>query len=179
MTDDDPYSRAAKNFRGTLKLRKPKGAVARSDARKKRQKMPTNEEFELCDGRIVSNDSTVQGMETKFMEVFKVGDEIAVNHPTSFDFEERVVTNVVSQRTLMIDSAFSTDLITTCTYFRKKGEEEQIGPEEQKTVKKSLVLRERSGFWSYKTTKHDVEGDLTNEDLLDMRIKRTGRDKFC
>lgn len=159
--------------------------------------------FKLGDGRIVSNETTVQGFETRFMEEIAVGDTIGVNHPTSMDFEERTVISILSQRSLIIDMQFSTNLISTCPFFIRSDSNvllEQIKRDEEaqssrgsieermqqklteNMIKKqstALRIRERKGIWGYKTTVENIDKELTAEELLDMRIKRTGRDKYC
>ena len=41
-----------------------------------------------------------------------------------------------------------------------------------------LEYREKTGMWGYKTVKQKFEKELTKEELLDMRAKKS-RDKFC
>eukprot|EP01056_Protomagalhaensia_sp_Gyna25_P001558 Protomagalhaensia_sp_Gyna_25__1557@NODE_17_length_8134_cov_42_750093_g11_i0_p5_GENE_NODE_17_length_8134_cov_42_750093_g11_i0NODE_17_length_8134_cov_42_750093_g11_i0_p5_ORF_typecomplete_len215_score47_50DUF1754/PF08555_10/0_0019DUF1754/PF08555_10/1_6e03_NODE_17_length_8134_cov_42_750093_g11_i060016645 len=214
MNDDDVYSRPP---RGTLKLKSKSSATKKTLQKKKqnpslasgekrRSKKEVNGEasFRLADGRIVSNETTVQGFETRFTEEVAVGDTIGVNHPTSLEFEERTVMAILSQRSLIVDMQFSTNLISTCPFFvrpdskqlvQQLQQEEQQGGGDDKSLeerlqdrlkesmikKQSTILRvrERKGTWGYKTNVEELDQDLTAEELLDMRIKRTGRDKYC
>ncbi|KAF4740190.1 hypothetical protein FOZ63_012223, partial [Perkinsus olseni] len=49
-----------------------------------------------CTGRIVCTNSTIQGMNTKFMDEIEQGDTILVHHPQSLQIEERQVVSVLS-----------------------------------------------------------------------------------
>jgi hypothetical protein len=68
------------------------------------------------DGRIVSSGTTVQGMDTRFKEQIEIGDTLIVRHPQSLAVEERVVTSVMSQRSLTLHSPFSSDFVSTTEY---------------------------------------------------------------
>ena len=41
-----------------------------------------------------------------------------------------------------------------------------------------LEYREKTGMWGYKTIKQKMDKEMTREQLLDMRTKKS-RDKFC
>lgn len=47
------------------------------------------------------------------------------------------------------------------------------------SAKPTLTYRQKTGMWGYKTVTENVNREATGENLLDMRIKKTGRDKFC
>lgn len=125
---------------------------------------------------------------------------MGVNHPTSLTFEERTVTSILSQRTLTIDSPFSTDLIsktaymyftptlqsTSCNGSSPPSDNEahlNTSLQLESTIKNSqpskLVVREKTGMWTYTVRTEELNQEYTAEELLDMRIKRTGRDKYC
>lgn len=153
-------------------------------------------------GRIVVVKNTVQGFETKFKEEIKVGYEITINNPTSLQVEKRKVTDILSNKTLLVDQNFSTDIHTTCSFLinpveptseNAKNDEitEGTGTEKEKEAflnyakvihpkeKADVVkIRKKVGLWSYKTVEKKVKGNLTNEQKLDERVKM-GRDKFC
>lgn len=93
-------------------------------------------EFEPKDGtgRILTSGTTVHGKDSKFMSEIKQGDTIIVRHPTTYQKEERKVIVVLSDRSLSINQAFSTDLISYTEFeFKKKDEfqEEEETLEEQ------------------------------------------------
>ncbi|GAW79693.1 hypothetical protein, conserved [Plasmodium gonderi] len=159
-------------------------------------------------GRVVTIKNTVQGFETKFVEEFKVGYEIILENPTSLQTERKLVTSILSNRTLLIEEEFSTDISTTCSYYigivKKDGEKtnnkdivnqielDEYVPDQhidQVDLKYAKVfdlkpkhdivkVREKSGLWSYKIVNKKIKGNLTNEEKLDIRVK-SGRDKFC
>lgn len=153
-------------------------------------------------GRIVVVKNTVQGFETKFKEELKVGYEITINNPTSLQVEKRKVTAILSNKTLLVDQNFSTDIHTTCSFFinpvepiSENGENDDIiGSTDKEKEKEDFLnyakvihpkekedvvkIRKKVGLWSYKTVEKKVKGNLTNEQKLDERVKM-GRDKFC
>ncbi|KAK2194402.1 uncharacterized protein BdWA1_004127 [Babesia duncani] len=137
----------------------------------------------LGTGRIVSSGKTVQGFETKFLEEAAVGDFILVKHPMTLINEEKQIESILSNRTLYIDDAFSSDLISTMQFSLRK-----IGPQEEaessnsstKNIKthSTITVREKAGMWSYKTVTKFVKNAPTAEERLNERIKM-GRDKYC
>lgn len=178
-----------KHKKGALKLKKVSDRKQKVTNRSSKPSKKTAE-FELLEGRVVSNDTTVHGLETQFMEKINVGDTIGINHPTSMQFEYRLVVAILSQRTLNIDHPFSSDLFsTTNAYVRKDSQGLQALTEDkileliQKRSsaqhKSVLQVREKTGMWTYKTRSEKLENEVTAEDLLDMRIRREGRDKYC
>lgn len=104
--------RGALVFKGDQPLsKKPKRAKATSD-KSSSSAIPTL----VCEGRIVSSGTTVQGMETRFKDELEVGDVILVRHPQSLMMEERMVVGVVSQRSLNVDRPFSSDFVSTADF---------------------------------------------------------------
>lgn len=72
-------------------------------------------------GRIISSSRSVHGMESKFVSELIIGDILVITHPTSVVEECRVVQLVLSERSIQIDSPFSTDLITYTSFsFKRK-----------------------------------------------------------
>ncbi|KAK2194970.1 uncharacterized protein BdWA1_003562 [Babesia duncani] len=169
----------------------------------------------LGTGRIVSSGKTVQGyvtcgdciykillfalnkssFETKFLEEAAVGDFILVKHPMTLINEEKQIESILSNRTLYIDDAFSSDLISTMQFSLSKSSKilfyispGKIGPQEEaessnsstKNIKthSTITVREKAGMWSYKTVTKFVKNAPTAEERLNERIKM-GRDKYC
>lgn len=48
-----------------------------------------------------------------------------------------------------------------------------------KRAKQTLTYREKTGMWGYRVVTEEIDKKATAEQLLDMRVKRMGRDKFC
>jgi hypothetical protein len=143
-------------------------------------------------GRIITSGTTVHGKESKFMSQIKSGDFIIIQHPTTFQKEERELVVVLSDKSASLKTPFSSDLISFSQFdFRKKAEfrepesleqkfEERLESMSKKIKKPESMLeyREKTGMWGYKTIKQKFEKELTKEELLDMRAKKS-RDKFC
>ena len=67
-------------------------------------------------GRITCSTTIVSGHYTKFMDELKPGDAIIITHPTSLVEEMKVVRIIVSNISMSISSAFSSDLISTTPF---------------------------------------------------------------
>ncbi len=84
-------------------------------------------------GRITSSSTTVQGHFTEFMKQLSVGDAIIITHPTRYATwclwyhriiyfmhslleETKVVRMVLSNVSIGISSAFSSDLVSTTSF---------------------------------------------------------------
>ncbi|CAG9479756.1 conserved Plasmodium protein, unknown function [Plasmodium vivax] len=148
-------------------------------------------------GRITTEKNTVRGVRTDFMAEIKEGYDIILENPSTFRNERRTVTSVLSNKTLLVHEEFTTDISTTCAFYIASGgksggkpvgqpadtPEAHIGVEyakvfEQTSRQDQVEVREKTGLWSYRVVKKKVDGRLTNEEKLDMRV-RSGRDKFC
>lgn len=163
-------------------------------------------------GRVVSSGVTIHGFETQFKQEVDVADRIILFHPKSLQDESRFVVAILSQRSLTLDSPFSTDVASTTAYRVRKesvllaaqasaalgkpaerngestaaGDKEELQDEISRQLQKKLqsatrVLkyREKTGMWGYRTVTERVSKHTTAEELLDMRAKRQGRDKYC
>ena len=67
-------------------------------------------------GRITSGSTIISGHYTKFMDELKPGDAIIISHPTSLVEEMKVVRIIVSNISMSISSAFSSDIISTTPF---------------------------------------------------------------
>ena len=76
------------------------------------------------EGRISSSGTTIHGHETKFMNELRPGDAIIITHPTTFSDESKIVRMVLSNISISISSAFSSDLISTTPFRFIKSPEE-------------------------------------------------------
>ena len=128
-----------------------------------------------------------------------IGDKLIILNDETKEKEEREVTMVLSNKSLGIKEAFDRDIGTFTSFkYQKKPKVkekekpvEQLVEEELKKVNKiygddstrekgktTLEYRERAGPWTYKKVTKEVEGQLTREEELDLRVKK-GRDKYC
>lgn len=137
------------------------------DPLKKQKTTPAEEvpSFQ-CDGRIVANGTTVQGMETRFKEQLDPGDVIIVLHPQSLSVEERIVTNILSQRSLIVHSAFSSDFMTTSEFAVRKESEKLKAAAAQKTNAERVKKEEQ-------TAEDSVDNKtITVDEALQEELKR-------
>jgi hypothetical protein len=148
-------------------------------------------------GRISTSGTTVLGHEgTKFLSELHAGDAIIVTHPVSLVSETRIVKMVVSNVSIGISSAFSTDLISTVTFRYVKTPEalvkepkrpKKTGAEEDDSYGAMEGLKAQDGTFSYRVMRHgktgydivteDV-GERSREDLLNTRSKKKA-DRMC
>eukprot|EP00929_Paragymnodinium_shiwhaense_P108824 TRINITY_DN75167_c0_g1_i1.p1 TRINITY_DN75167_c0_g1~~TRINITY_DN75167_c0_g1_i1.p1 ORF type:complete len:247 (-),score=74.08 TRINITY_DN75167_c0_g1_i1:185-859(-) len=193
--------RAEKTVPGQPKPEEGEAAAASSMV--ERDEVPLNP----GSGRIVSSGFTLHGFETKFKEEVEVGDSIMVHHPVSLQVEIRVVTGVLSQRSMTIHQAFSKDVVSTLEFHVRKdsltlkqqaknllsdkGEtaDEDIQDAASKELQrqldkklkkqaKTVTIREKTGMWGYKTVTKKLDKAASREEMLDERC-RQGRDKYC
>ena len=87
-----------------------------SNDSKTKELIEENFEPQQGTGRITSSSTIISGHYTKFMDELKPGDAIIVTHPTSLVEEMKVVRIVVSNSSMSISSAFSSDLISTTLF---------------------------------------------------------------
>jgi len=144
-------------------------------------------------GRLITSSTTIHGKDTKFLTQIKNGDFIIVQNPTTLQKEEKEVSIVLSDKSASLKSPFSFDIISFSQFdIRKKSEwkepeesleskyEEKLQKMSKKIQKPEAVLeyREKTGMWGYKSVKTKFDKEMTREELLDMRAKKS-RDKFC
>merc|ERR1719167_854722 len=106
-------------------------------------------------GRIVSSTVTVHGFETQFKEQLDIGDTLVIHHPTSLEVEMRLVVSVLSQRSCVLNTAFSKDISSTTEYHVRKD---------------SLKIKEKA-----KAQVRESEGAETAEALEDAADKELQR----
>ncbi|EAK89602.1 apicomplexan specific Pf 23612804 and Py 23478322 [Cryptosporidium parvum Iowa II] len=128
------------------------------------------------EGRIITSNTTVQGFHTKFQQELKIGDYIEIEHPNTLIKESRQVVSIVSERTLIVDSEFSCDLVSTSEYYYYTNTNDN----DLDILNKSNTYsyREKDGMFKYKTVVKSVNSKLSREDILDIRAKKQ-RDKYC
>jgi len=145
-------------------------------------------------GRILTSGKSVHGKSTAFRSELKLGDELIVTNPTTLLKEKRKITAILSDQSAGIDEPFTIDLVSFSQFeLRKQNElkDKEMTLEEKyqiklndmsKKIKKEdksvLEFREKKGMWGYRKISEELPGQLTKEQLLDMRSKKN-RDKFC
>jgi hypothetical protein len=151
-------------------------------------------------GRITSSGTVIQGHYTEFMRQLNVGDALIITHPVSNEEETKIVRMVLSNTSIGLSSAFSSDLITT-TGFRyikaPKDKEDEDAKEQQAQHKKHRAeeeafgtyasaggskftyrVKKNSAYGGYKIVTETTGGELSREQLLDMRAKKKA-DRHC
>ena len=143
--------------------------------------------------------TTVHGFKTNFQDKLQTGDTIIVCNPEKEGEEERrKITMVLSNKSIGIEEPFSFVPESKIEYkYQKKPIE--IPPEEiiqqklnkrkrelkeeekNKAEKKYTIVevRERTGMWGYKTKKLKVKGDLSREEILQIRQKADAADHWA
>eukprot|EP00916_Digyalum_oweni_P009500 GHVL01016047.1.p2 GENE.GHVL01016047.1~~GHVL01016047.1.p2 ORF type:complete len:207 (-),score=73.91 GHVL01016047.1:696-1316(-) len=160
------------------------------------EKIPVNE----GSGRLVSSGETLHGFESRFKSEAEIGDKILVHHPATLEVESGIIVGILSDRNCTLHQGFSSDLISTSTYYIKKDsilinnkkdiednndikndiKNDEFNKRLQKQIKKqksNLTYREKTGMWGYKTVKTELDREYSKEELLDLREKKS-RDKF-
>ena len=67
-------------------------------------------------GRLITSGTTVHGKETSFHHELDAGDAVEVVHPTTMVPERRLVTMVLSDVSMALSSAFSSDLVSSTPF---------------------------------------------------------------
>jgi hypothetical protein len=150
-------------------------------------------------GTLITSGSTVMGSGTLFSKEVAVGDAIEVTHPKTGVTEIRIVKMVLSNVSMGLNSAFTSDLATPVPYHVLKLPKAIVTPEmaaaaaskskvdEEKSAYgrygadasgKTFTYRERLSGGSYRVRSVATERSMTREELLDMRAK-VKSDKFC
>ncbi|KAK8814579.1 hypothetical protein AV274_4975 [Blastocystis sp. ATCC 50177/Nand II] len=162
------------------------------------QTVPTNSETGT--GRIYATGSVVYGRGTKFLKELSIGDLISIQHPSTFEIENRVVKMIASDTSLSISSPFSQDFSTEICFEYCKKQEDVLSPAELKEKQeKERNAEENAAFgiyqgaggteFTYKTRLNSAYGGwktitkktkrvLTREEMLDMRVKNKS-DRHC
>lgn len=152
---------------------------------------------QICHGQglITTSSTVVTGHNTSFKTQLHVGDAILA-HTTKGE-EMRVVKMVLSQVSISISSAFSSDLKTPTQFkyinkprdvAREKAFEAAKARLEQEEVeqramgtygkKGEIVYRERTEHGSYRIKREQATTDMSRSDLLAVRAKKKS-DRYC
>ena len=142
-------------------------------------------------GKVTTSGTVVTGYGTQFTRQINVGD--AFLGLIQGRQEMRVVTMRLSDTSINLSSAFSSDLKhpTEFMYISKPKSTApsapsgptQLKPEEQAAFgtfssHKELIYHEKTEHGSYRIKKQKLDGDVTRSDLLSMRAKKKS-DKYC
>jgi len=201
-----------KNEDGPVIAKKDKKSKKDKKKEKKKRKEQKLEESIKPDivegsGRIVSSGKSIHGMETVFKDQCEVGDTLIVWHPVSLMNEEKVITGILSQRSMSTNENFSQDLVSTMAFqirkdsaaLRRKAEidaekdgenlselaQDEVSKRLQKQLRKKLKaqprvvhIREKTGMWGYKTVTKVLDDGVSAEDALNQRSKGV-HDHWC
>ena len=160
----------------------------------------------LGTGRIITSGTTVMGREgTQFQQELSPGDCVEVQHPTSLVRETRAVTMVLSDVSISLSSAFSSDLVSAVPFICLRTPPEPSRPGAEREAREAKRRRaaddEREAFGvyagggdgthftfrakkagaygGYETITTRVTGrGLSREQLLDLRASKKG-DRHC
>lgn len=155
----------------------------------------------IGNGRITSSGTTIHGHETAFMDQLSVGDAVIISHPVSLVDETKVVRMVLSNSSISVSSAFSSDLISTATFRYVKApkashddlaREMARKRERTNTDEKAAVgtyasdggslftyrVKKEGAAGGYKIITESTGGNVTRGDLLDMRSLKKS-DRYC
>jgi len=153
-------------------------------------------------GRITSSSTTINGHYTKFMDELGINDAILVTNPITLQQETKIVRMVLSNTSIGISSAFSSDLISTTSFryikapkeFREKEKEKALNnPKGEKRKDEEALaygtygskggqelvyrVRKDGAFGGYKIVKENTD-NASREHLLEQRSKKKS-DRFC
>uniref|UniRef100_A0A0G4GGZ1 Uncharacterized protein n=1 Tax=Chromera velia CCMP2878 TaxID=1169474 RepID=A0A0G4GGZ1_9ALVE len=219
LKGDDPGEKKKKKKKDKEREREleqgggPTSSSSSSKRNREREESPVRKkEVPMVEGtgRIVITNDTIHGFETKFKGEVEIGDEVHVFHPKTLVVEKRIVTAVLSDRSLTVNEAFSSDIASTTNFHIKKESEalkeralkkvkkeikmeegmepglhdpslkDEVSKRLEKQLQKSrnvLTYREKQGM-GYKVVTEKLKGDVSREQLLDLRAKKN-RDKYC
>lgn len=92
-------------------------------------------------GRLTSSGTTILGHGTLFMSELTHGDAIIVSHPSTFLDETKIVRMVLSNMSISVSSAFSSDLISTASFrYIKAPKDPSSSVEEGEGLNKPKVM---------------------------------------
>ena len=101
-------------------------------------------------GKVISSSTTIHGSHgSKFMSELSNGDVLIVKHPTSLVEEIRVITMVLSDVSLSISSAFSSDLITATSFDYMKKPKAKGGKKRKRKSAAEMEEEEKLAFGTY------------------------------
>jgi hypothetical protein len=154
---DSSYDKTVKSklsFKGTRKIKK------RRKTEEKSSDIPTTEDNQSDkiiivpgSGRMTSSGNTIQGHETKFEEELSPGDAIIVFHPQSLRDETKIVRMVLSNVSIGISSAFSSDLVSTTPFKFIKAPKEELSAAALEEINDKKIRKrddmERDAFGTY------------------------------
>lgn len=146
-------------------------------------------------GRITSSSTTVHGQYTVFMDELSVGDAIIITHPTTYLEETKIVKIILSNVSMSVSSAFSSDLITTTPFryikvpkdLEKVAEDEKVEKQQRQRKEEESAygtyasnggenfvyrVKKEGAFGGYKIATETISEKVSREDLLDRRTKK-------
>jgi hypothetical protein len=151
-------------------------------------------------GRITTSGTALQGHGTSFMSQLSQGDALIVTHPSTLMDETRLVSMVLSDTSIGISSAFSSDLISTTSFHYVKAPKKTASAEDQRVAQKKRKAQEEDSafgtyssgggdrivyrvkkagtYGGYEIVTEDAHQDMSREDLLKVRSQKKS-DRYC
>lgn len=145
-------------------------------------------------GTITTSGTVVTGYETKFTRDMRQGDALLVQ--IGQQEEMRVITMLLSDISINLSSPFSQNMVKPVSYryipkprnkqreakqARERATREAVEEEAKASgtgTSQELVYRERTAHGSYRIRRKQLDSELSREELLNMRAKKTS-DKYC
>jgi hypothetical protein len=147
-------------------------------------------------GLISTSGTVVSGHNTSFKSDLRIGDAIIAN--TQKGEEMRIVTMVLSQVSISISSAFSSDLKTPTQYKfivkprdlkRERADKARKAMAEKEEVEAramgtygtntgEIIYREKTEHGSYRIRREQTDVEMSRSDLLSVRAKKKS-DRYC
>jgi hypothetical protein len=147
-------------------------------------------------GEITTSGTVVTGHGTKFAKDLRQGDALLVRIGSGDQEEMRVITMLLSDISINLSSPFSQN-VTQPSSFRyiakprntqreaRQAQADAVQEAVEEEAKASgagssqeLVYRERTVHGSYRIKRKQLDADISREDMLNMRSKKTS-DKYC
>ena len=180
---DDTHPQASTNYNTT------------TNTTKTSSNLPSSPSITTGNGLISTSGTVVTGHGTSFQSDLRTGDAIIAQ--TDRGEEMRVVTMVLSQISISISSAFTSDLKLPTPYkfivkprdARKEradrdrkanAEKEEVEARAMGTYgnKGEIVYREKTEHGSYRIRREQTDVELNRSDLLSVRTKKKS-DRYC
>ena len=140
--------------------------------------------------------TTIHGFKTKFQGILEPSDTLILINPEPEKDQEaeerRKITMVLSNKSMGVEEPFSftppgkipfkyqkkpvvNEPEKSFDQFLQERIQDKKREKKEKTKKYTVVeVREKSGMWGYKTKKVKVKGDLSREEILDIRAQAAG-----
>jgi len=134
------------------KEKKEKSKIERGDDTEKKIDEDETAPVVPGTGRLLGSGTTIHGFDTKFLEEVSVGDALLVQHPATQCLESIKVTHVLTNKSMNILEAFSSDFTSTMPYHISKD---------------SKLLKKKA-----KRDQDEADGDISDEELMRRKMQK-------